>query len=166
MAKSRKQDYPRICGEKCHEESFQYHRVGITPACAGKSIRPTAFALRNRDHPRMCGEKAKEPKKPLADRGSPPHMRGKAGLCLIRPCSVGITPAYAGKSCRCPCCCCQTGDHPRICGEKGCVTFWLRNHSGSPPHMRGKDGTKEWADKMGRITPAYTGKRVRCQRSW
>ena len=24
--------------------------------------------------------------------------------------------------------------------------------------MRGKDGTKEWADKMGRITPAYAGK--------
>ena len=159
MAKSRKQDYPRICGEKCHEESFQYHRVGITPACAGKSIRPTAFALRNRDHPRMCGEKAKEPKKPLADRGSPPHMRGKAGLCLIRPCSVGITPAYAGKR-RHQRVGRQNGqDHPRIYGEKSALPAVVVTVSGSPPHIRGKECAASGRGDGERITPAYAGKR-------
>ena len=34
--------------------------VGITPACAGKSISLAVGAIRLGDHPRMCGEKTKK----------------------------------------------------------------------------------------------------------
>ena len=86
-------------------------------------------------------------------------MRGKVTLQDV-PCdSVGITPAYAGKrGCRTlewPDC----RDHPRVCGEKGCCKFSSRNHSGSPPRMRGKAGFLPASSFLTGITPAYAGKR-------
>ena len=33
---------------------------GITPACAGKSVRPQNARRAGQDHPRMCGEKTKK----------------------------------------------------------------------------------------------------------
>ena len=54
----------------------------------------------------------------IAQKGSPPHMRGKAQEWMKEGKAERITPAYAGKS--------VTDlkqqfvdqDHPRICGEK------------------------------------------------
>ena len=51
------------------------------------------------------------------------------------------------------------GDHPRMCGEKGLSTFWSRNHSGSPPRMRGKVRAQCVQRDCVGITPAYAGKR-------
>ena len=77
----------------------------------------------------------------------------------FRPANTRITPAYAGKrrqehgqKNRC-------GDHPRVCGEKGCWKFSSRNHSGSPPRMRGKAPLRAWIGCAPGITPAYAGKR-------
>ena len=67
-----------MCGEKyvqhllqvCHLGSPPHVRgkvklvpergvtLGITPACAGKSVSLNVLTLVFRDHPRMCGEKA------------------------------------------------------------------------------------------------------------
>ena len=38
-------------------KEYRAQRIGITPAWAGKSFRPTETALPSRDHPRMGGEK-------------------------------------------------------------------------------------------------------------
>ena len=86
-------------------------------------------------------------------------MRGKDdGVAGITQ-SMGITPAYAGKSlvkivriwsCR---------DHPRLCGEKTSRTKALIRKTGSPPPMRGKDDMIEINEAYSRITPAYAGKR-------
>ena len=66
-------------------------------------------------------------------------MRGKDIVCAHHVPSIGITPAYAGKSpTACPCPFCQR-DHPRICGEKF------------------KEDTPQ--RRVYRITPAYAGKR-------
>ena len=85
-------------------------------------------------------------------------MRGKEGAVLAQLCKDRITPAYAGKrGCRTlewPDC----RDHPRVCGEKGCCKFSSRNHSGSPPRMRGKGPAMSPGHITCGITPAYAGK--------
>ena len=71
--------------------------------------------------------------------GSPPRMRGKDAKVIYMPDTIGITPAYAGKSY------CRIGklstkkDHPRVCGEKIIVFVGCVELLGSPPRMRGKD---------------------------
>ena len=77
---------------------YQLQQEGITPAYAGKSI--VSFHLQNClwDHPRLCGEKVPEILQFSSVVGSPPPMRGKAGIAALIAIFVGITPAYAGKS--------------------------------------------------------------------
>ena len=73
-------DHPRVCGEKteyralvtAHQGSPPRMRgkefigqvciapKGITPACAGKSLRPDNNPSTSWDHPRVCGEKTKK----------------------------------------------------------------------------------------------------------
>ena len=76
----------------------------------------------------------------------------------LRPWFFFVSPAYAGKrGCRTlewPDC----RDHPRVCGEKGCCKFSSRNHSGSPPRMRGKGPAMSPGHITCGITPAYAGK--------
>ena len=52
-------------------------RLGITPACAGKTLCTTDMATSRWDHPRMRGEDVlgSEPHELVA--GSPPHARGR-----------------------------------------------------------------------------------------
>ena len=68
-------------------------------------------------------------------------MRGKDSLFIDRTTDFRITPAYAGKSEKLSSTAAGTGDHPRLCGEKG-----MRTTKASPDQ---------------RITPAYAGKRAR-----
>ena len=134
----RHRDHPRMCGEKCEAYARIHGMVGspprmrgkalengggsldvrITPACAGKSHFATNFHLNKRDHPRMCGEKWFLPSRSVRDRGSPPHVRGKARQQEHLAAQSGITPACAGKS-----------REYRVSDERSL---------GSPPRMRGK----------------------------
>ena len=135
---ARRQDHPRVCGEKksgcvpgrgkvgspprmrgkalvlCVSSSLP----GITPAYAGKSERTNWTTTCRRDHPRVCGEKKSRTIRTKKFTGSPPRMRGKVTFHDLCRSMLGITPAYAGK---------RTGadrkaptkeDHPRVCGEK------------------------------------------------
>ena len=134
--------------------------AGITPAYAGKRSQGVAALQLGWDHPRVCGEKQAAVALPQPVLGSPPRMRGKVELVHQTEGKVGITPACAGKSSH------QHGagrwrrDHPRVCGEKGCCKFSSRNHSGSPPRMRGKDLSDNELQVLDGITPAYAGKSV------
>ena len=51
--------------------------LGITPACAGKSLPAMLTTSGDRDHPRMCGEKMLTGDTTDEETGSPPHVRGK-----------------------------------------------------------------------------------------
>ena len=115
------QDHPRVCGEKqvarademgvegspprmrgkaaCVDARPLYGR--ITPAYAGKSCPCRITSLACRDHPRVCGEKSAGGHSVCGILGSPPRMRGKGILGAVNKSNIGITPAYAGKSCRC-----------------------------------------------------------------
>ena len=111
-------DHPRVCGEKPPLEetgnpvqgspprmrgkailrSSPAQLVGITPAYAGKSDPEKQPGAARWDHPRVCGEKKRLQPTITAQPGSPPRVRGKASCILVSSSTVGITPAYAGKS--------------------------------------------------------------------
>ena len=128
-------------------------RVGITPACAGKSLQRAPVRFAKRDHPRVCGEKKALKESTCAlwgspphvtveespgHLGSPPHMRGKGLLYLRRHSHVRITPAHAG--------------------EKQQSALGDFSGKGSPPRMRGKVHVQTKLCVVVRITPAYAGK--------
>ena len=90
-------DHPRVCGEKtyclitlfctggspprvrgkAHRRAVDVPDVGITPACAGKSVCQDVLDNIIKDHPRVCGEKWMVLRLALARAGSPPRVRGK-----------------------------------------------------------------------------------------
>ena len=132
------QDHPRVGGEKVgkcvqrgrHRGSpprgrGKVHRcqigpwlLGITPAWAGKSLSRSATVRSDKDHPRVGGEKLSVCGGICAGLGSPPRGRGKVPPCQFGYIWLGITPAWAGKSCFI--CFFQLfpWDHPRVGGEK------------------------------------------------
>ena len=86
-------------------------------------------------------------------------MRGKGVKQSNSRIRMGITPAYAGKSCIYRSTTSISWDHPRVCGEKSFKTSTSCWSKGSPPRMRGKgiQPCNQWV-RVG-ITPAYAGKR-------
>ena len=131
----------------------------ITPAYAGKSASTNADRFSVQDHPRVCGEKTAITRLLKANQGSPPRVRGKAGLVQIVGRLRRITPACAGKST----CMAQSlkprEHHPRVCGEKQKSGIFPFRLVGSPPRMRGKAFLCVAQAFAGGITPAYAGKR-------
>ena len=112
------QDHPRVCGEKMTTASWTARQTGSPPRMRGKGMRYCPPRPRWWDHPRVCGEKYCSLPGEAGQSGSPPRMRGKVLLTARWSRSMGITPAYAGKS---PGRCCLLSaaqDHPRVCGEK------------------------------------------------
>ena len=177
-------DHPRVCGEKertnrcaCWTEGSpprvrgkgQNCKIlprerGITPACAGKSLKLLLSAFRLQNHPRVCGEKTLIRLVRFAVRGSPPRVRGKVSEATRWARWTGITPACAGKSPASGPGCGKTGDYPRVCGEKRTAARLPGLRSGSPPRVRGKASGPPRSSGPGGITPACAGKslRTRC----
>ena len=135
--------------------------AGITPACAGKRTEHWQYKTSRRDHPRACGEKVRAYVKIWNEWGSPPRVRGKAGLFLSHCLPPWITPAYAGKSANTIADMPGDWDHPRVCGEKPKFELDKLNSVGSPPRMRGKDLVLRSKHLEIGITPACAGKSVR-----
>ena len=90
----------------------------ITPAWAGKSFVSRPSSPATEDHPRMGGEKLNPALISGRRLGSPPHGRGKVRSEVASSPSVGITPAWAGKSIYHDLYQPIPGDHPRMGGEK------------------------------------------------
>ena len=100
IVKPPSEDHPRVCGEKKAEltpdelsrgspprmrgkDFLLFHRLfsqGIPPAYAGKSRSRRTTVRPLRDHPRVCGEKHLCSQLERPPPGSPPRVRGKAGL--------------------------------------------------------------------------------------
>ena len=135
--------------------------VGITPACAGKSLLNTDNTTAARDHPRACGEKPPSCPEMSTNEGSPPRMRGKVGLLHGHIIAIGITPAHAGKRRSIGRLSQPTRDHPRVCGEKCSSVRSASHRRGSPPRVRGKVCDLTIIRVHHGITPAYAGKRLK-----
>ena len=130
-------DHPRVCGEhrtanvKMHVQPGSSPRVrgtpkprcrtfrtiGIIPACAGNTTRPSTRSSRARDHPRVCGEHPGSGTTSLRREGSSPRVRGTRDNpgCALRP--HGIIPACAGNTSARRVSPTAPWDHPRVCGE-------------------------------------------------
>ena len=114
----------RRCGSPPHARgkgggyAGVYPQFGITPACAGKSPKPSLKQLRIGDHPRMRGEKLALCACCESWKGSPPHARGKETIGGTQMQTDRITPACAGKSAFCLWTDTIDRDHPRMRGEK------------------------------------------------
>ena len=133
------QDHPRVCGEKMTTASWTARQTGSPPRMRGKGMRYCPPRPRWWDHPRVCGEKYCSLPGEAGQSGSPPRMRGKVLLTARWSRSMGITPAYAGKSCGLLSTAWRSLDHPRVCGEKDAPDLLELSLQGSPPRMRGKD---------------------------
>ncbi len=140
--------------------------TGITPACAGKSRLLLRLPARVWDHPRMCGEKFMLGMLMSVLVGSPPHVRGKDLSRLFLIGVEGINPACAGKSPSRKGTGSPARDHPRMCGEKFDLLMLLVGVLGSPPHVRGKAGSKGKVVTRPGITPACAGRSFRSSSCW
>ena len=174
-----RRDHPRVCGEKRSIWARgsvrrgspprvrgkvcvigRAARVGgITPACAGKSIRNAPSSVLFGDHPRVCGEKFFPKGLQIGGEGSPPRVRGKAAHWAKAVSAEGITPACAGKRTAGTLEVAKYKDHPRVCGEKLWNGYQQQSKQGSPPRVRGKVHSDCHASAHKRITPACAGKR-------
>ena len=83
---------------KGQSPQFYFSQIGITPAYAGKRRGDNFIFAHMQDHPRLCGEKWARRFEKSCKKGSPPPMRGKDSVLVMRAANPGITPAYAGKS--------------------------------------------------------------------
>ena len=171
-------DHPRVGGEKRFrggslqsQEGSPPHRRGkvhhhvikdgqhrITPAQAGKICSDRRCSNRRWDHPRVGGEKPRTARRTLRARGSPPRWRGKEvadeGIGGI----IRITPAWAGKRRSQGAAALQSGDHPRVGGEKDWGISVMDYRAGSPPRGRGKGSPHPCPLILAGITPAHAGK--------
>ena len=174
-------DHPRACGEKFNLKEMSKtllgspprmrgigvvdvlvsEPLGITPACAGKSLWSPLLLILAEDHPRVCGEKDLELYRIMTTKGSPPRVRGKAIHHQHRHSPGRITPAYAGKSGSPGRPCSRGWDHPRVCGEKTFSQLDSTVPPGSPPRVRGKVCHQLLGSLIDGITPACAGKRSR-----
>ena len=136
----------------------------ITPAWAGKSTWAPSFKDLLQDHPRVGGEKQKTGFSGLCYVGSPPHGREKVPVLLMLLVYIGITPAWAGKSCGWASCGGLSWDHPRVGGEKPVLRCRTVCRLGSPPRGRGKVHLGAVLCNLCGITPAWAGKRSCCLR--
>ena len=148
---------PRARGKELVDDPLGL-RLGITPACAGKSPAGQPSPPPSGDHPRVRGEKWREIPVSCPDMGSPPRARGKAVVESGWGLHAGITPACAGKSSIKFWAETGGGDHPRVRGEKRFCPACGTPVAGSPPRARGKVHHHRNGQKRSGITPACAGK--------
>ena len=113
-------------------------KLGITPACAGKTEWRNFSLAKNS--------------------GSPPHARGRHRRQTQFRFRNGITPACAGKTDDDIRHAYRGGDHPRMRGEDITPMHRERAPAGSPPHARGRLKKRHFLLNVARITPACAGK--------
>ena len=134
--------------------------VGITPACAGKSLDVAFIGIRFEDHPRVCGEKSARVLCTCVPWGSPPRVRGKALPGHHADRGGGITPACAGKRPGCTSFWMTTRDHPRVCGEKCLLPLSVFFCCGITPACAGKRSSHAPRACMYRDHPRVCGEKT------
>ena len=138
--------------KRCHKA------IGITPAYAGKTVQHTIKECTRWDHPRVCGKDSATCLSALNGTGSPPRMRERQKQPNTYYSTMGITPAYAGKTETAGLAKACGEDHPRVCGKDEWVIRMGNIHKGSPPRMRERRNLEIHKRVSAGITPAYAGK--------
>ena len=170
-------DHPRVCGEHIHLRLSRRWmegssprmrgtpcilltflcRIGIIPAYAGNTTRPSLTTVSPRDHPRVCGEHRTESRQGQRNQGSSPRMRGTPRFPTTAAVGRGIIPAYAGNTSLPRPYSTRSRDHPRVCGEHATSCLMASMSAGSSPRMRGTPGRHALHWRSVGIIPAYAG---------
>ena len=133
-------------------------KLGLIPACAGKTLVCQVFVECSWAHPRVCGENDLRGLSDLARVGSSPRVRGKPdGFARSIP-DEGLIPACAGKTTRPNPPTGQHGAHPRVCGENPGRCNPKRGLPGSSPRVRGKQPCERQEFSRWGLIPACAGK--------
>ena len=90
--------------------------------------------------------------------GSSPRGRGKQAFVSRFATSIGLIPAWAGKTRRRDDCLSRKGAHPRVGGENLVETSLLASCPGSSPRGRGKRLRPRAAQLAAGLIPAWAGK--------
>ena len=177
-AGSRKRDYPRVRGE---DGSIPRHsstqsglpprargRLGLgidpmdaggtTPACAGKTVTPTALTKGVRDYPRVRGEDPPSSFFFCQFGGLPPRARGRPAVAADFHAVRGTTPACAGKTRRWKASKTRPRDYPRVRGEDAHSPASWSLRVGLPPRARGRRFRVGGGEITAGTTPACAGK--------
>ena len=135
-----------------------YYSIGITPACAGKTMVQVQLVALPRDHTRVCGKNVTIAALEISCVGSHPRVREKhrqtANLLVL----FGITPACAGKTYYVWLGFWPIQDHTRVCGKNLAVNVLPLWVIGSHPRVREKQIPSAIRRPLVRITPACAGK--------
>ena len=170
--------HPRVCGENCTQPSPPWPlmgssprvrgkqegaggepcRVGLIPACAGKTGSPASLTSGGRAHPRVCGENEGALRSVLARWGSSPRVRGKLTPITIVAIPTRLIPACAGKTVRDRSRAAADRAHPRVCGENALVVWENVEGAGSSPRVRGKRRERRNHEPGRGLIPACAGK--------
>ena len=116
-------------------------RVGLIPACAGKTSPAHPQGSDAGAHPRVCGENPGE-------------------ACNGR-CVCGLIPACAGKTSRIAAVSACLRAHPRVCGENSTMALSSGYRAGSSPRVRGKPARSIVSGRIAGLIPACAGKTSR-----
>ena len=117
---------------------LQVFETGITPACAGKTIKRIQASVFAWDHPRVCGKNQFSQQSLQLLQGSPPHVREKLHIDNGIFTQSRITPACAGKTFISDIMVMRARDHPRMCGKNVRIAALEISCVGSPPRVREK----------------------------
>ena len=131
--------------------------IGITPACAGTTLRSSLVRCSVRDHPRLRGNNFYIAVERALPEGSPPLAREQLINLLVLLGIVGITPACAGTTtfytqnqiCH--------KDHPRLRGNNTKADAKNLLSLGSPPLAREQPAPTLLPPVTSGITPACAG---------
>ena len=149
-------DHPRVCGKNPNEYKDRQNvqgspprvreelalfgvnvvKVGITPACAGRTKTEDKKILDREDHPRVCGKNSSICVILACNEGSPPRVREEPSKAAAVGHAARITPACAGRTRGSPSDEYSDGDHPRVCGKNSNAKYTKATGSGSPPRVR------------------------------
>ena len=129
---------PPLARERHNRIKKKLERLGITPACAGKTDTELKSSTSIRDHPRLRGKDC-------------------TVMCLNIK-GGGITPACAGKTALTGDFTIQELDHPRLRGKDVESVLLFCTTGGSPPLARERPTPDSLPVEFGGITPACAGK--------
>ena len=136
----------------------RFRRLGLIPACAGKTWKWRKRHENGWAHPRVCGENWRRTSSPASTIGSSPRVRGKRAGSGWRGGPRGLIPACAGKTSTRPSAEAYRGAHPRVCGENIAPTLDDITVAGSSPRVRGKPGWTRQLAALSGLIPACAGK--------
>ena len=143
---------------KLRAQDRSAHHLGLIPAWAGKTPTRRMAAPCPWAHPRVGGENRRLGGRRRRYQGSSPRGRGKRCGAPFERETLGLIPAWAGKTVRLRRIHRHLRAHPRVGGENRSRSSTSRRYGGSSPRGRGKRQRTPRVGLAKRLIPAWAGK--------